>query len=73
MNYPSVPENAVFEHGGELKTDSRKVAAAFGLQHSHVCATFGRLLRKFLKILANPYLDWRNTAINREKYASCTK
>lgn len=45
MNYPSVPENAVFEHGGELKTNSRKVAAAFGLQHSHV-------LRDIRKIIA---------------------
>ena len=35
----------VFKNGSEAETDSRKVAAAFGLQHSHV-------LRDIWKIIA---------------------
>ena len=31
-----LPENSVFVHGEELKTNSLKVAGAFGKKHFHV-------------------------------------
>lgn len=51
----------VFAQGGELKTDSRKVAAAFGLKHFHV-------MRDIQKIIAQVPEEFSQSKFGLSKY-----
>ena len=66
-------ETLVISKGNELKTDSRKVAMAFGRRHDNVMRDIRKILPQINEEFNASYLRRMNTPIKKAKNAKCTR